>query len=146
MIDSIADILFIEDSLADIAFIKAILKLKKIECSAHFLRDGDDIIEMVKSEDSFLKNIDLIFMDFNLTTCTGLEILSMIKEKDALKHIPVVMLTGSDSPEDMAHAEKLGARGYIVKPLNEAQLKDTISNLPTLNYTSTTEGVYIHKK
>jgi len=47
----------------------------------------------------------------------GLEVLSIIKEDDNLKHIPVVVLTTSSSDQDILKSYKLHANCYITKPV-----------------------------
>ena len=70
---------------------------------------------------------DLIFLDFSMPEESGLEVLKKIKtETPAMVHkIPVIMLTGREEFEkDCLDA---GAAGYITKPFDLFQLKETLS-------------------
>ena len=58
---------------------------------------------------------DLILLDINLPGLSGLELLARIKGDARLRRIPVIMLTTSDSPADVARAYALGAGGYVTK-------------------------------
>ena len=58
---------------------------------------------------------DLLFLDINLPGLSGLELLARIKGDARLRRIPVIMLTTSDSPADVARAYALGAGGYVSK-------------------------------
>lgn len=59
---------------------------------------------------------DLILMDVMMPKLNGLKLCKMIKESDAYKHIPVVLLSARNSNEDIDLAFEVGADDYVVKP------------------------------
>ena len=61
---------------------------------------------------------DLILLDLHLPKLDGLEVLTAIKSSTDLRSIPVVILTTSNSDEDMEEAYQRHANSYIVKPLD----------------------------
>ena len=71
---------------------------------------------------------DLILMDISLPVLDGIEAFKKIREKESLRHIPVVALTASAMK---GHREKIlayGFNGYISKPVDEALLKKAIED------------------
>jgi chemotaxis family two-component system response regulator Rcp1 len=60
---------------------------------------------------------DLILLDLNLPKKDGREVLEEIKESEALKSIPVVILTTSASDVDILRSYRLHANCYITKPV-----------------------------
>jgi CheY-like chemotaxis protein len=64
---------------------------------------------------------DLILLDLNLPRKDGREVLADIKSDDALKRIPVVVLTTSQAEEDILKAYHLNANCYISKPVDLEQ-------------------------
>jgi CheY-like chemotaxis protein len=56
-------------------------------------------------------------LDLNLPQVNGQTILAWVKSDEALKHIPVVILTSSTEPEDIRQSYALGANAYVQKPL-----------------------------
>ena len=56
----------------------------------------------------------------------GLQLLGEMKKDDALKHIPVLMVTAEARKEDILLAAQLGAAGYVVKPFTKAILEDKV--------------------
>ena len=58
---------------------------------------------------------DLILLDLMLPDRSGLDVLKAIKENEETKHIPVIILTGKDSGEEVIKGKQLGADDYCVK-------------------------------
>ncbi len=63
-------------------------------------------------------SISMIILDLNLPRHDGIEILQELQQSGWLEHIPVVVLTSSDSPLDRLMANELGATRYLRKPSN----------------------------
>ncbi|WP_079032285.1 response regulator [Streptomyces specialis] len=61
---------------------------------------------------------DLIVLDLNMPRMNGRELLAVLKEEEALKMIPVVVLTTSAAPDDVAAAYRRHANAYVSKPVN----------------------------
>lgn len=77
---------------------------------------------------SMLKNgqFDFVVSDINMPNMTGFDLLSAIKKDDALKHLPVLMVTAEARKEDIVRAAQDGAAGYIVKPFTKATLEEKV--------------------
>jgi CheY-like chemotaxis protein len=65
----------------------------------------------------------LLVLDHKMRGLTGLEVLAAIKHHDALRHLPIVILSSSEIPSDHATAIALGAEAYLIKPTNLASLR-----------------------
>ena len=59
---------------------------------------------------------ELILLDLNLPRVDGAQVLSHIRQTQAYKATPVIILTSSDSPRDRETALRLGASLYFRKP------------------------------
>jgi DNA-binding NarL/FixJ family response regulator len=70
---------------------------------------------------------DVILMDIIMPECDGLEATRMIK--DEMPHIKVVMLTVSESEENLFRAIKLGAQGYLLKSVEAKELFQVLRGL-----------------
>lgn len=69
---------------------------------------------------------DLITLDVLLPDANGFSILKELQQDERTKNIPVVFVTVR---EEKDKGINLGARGYIVKPFNEGELKGTIRSI-----------------
>ena len=75
---------------------------------------------------------DLIVLDITMPIMTGVEMLEKIKADEALKSIPVIMLTAESGKESVLKIVKMGVKDYIVKPFKGEQLIERAMNLVTL--------------
>jgi len=72
---------------------------------------------------------DFVVCDINMPNMNGFEFLKAAKADDALKHIPVLMVTAEARKEDIVLAAQSGAAGYIVKPFTKAILEEKIQKI-----------------
>lgn len=84
----------------------------------HWAQDGAEALEFLfrKGRYKDAPRPNLILLDLNLPKVKGQIILEKIKEDEKLRKIPVVVLTVSDSEEEMARAYDSGAAGFLNKP------------------------------
>lgn len=72
---------------------------------------------------------DFVVSDINMPIMNGFELLSAIRTDDALKHLPVLMVTAEARKEDIVMAAQGGASGYIVKPFTKATLEEKVGKI-----------------
>lgn len=112
-------ILIVEDE-------ESLLKLESILLTSkgyqvQGVANGKEALEAIKTTPP-----DLVLLDIMLPEIDGFEVCQRIKENEATKHIPVIMLTAKKSREDMSRGEKVGADWYITKPFKSAMVIETI--------------------
>ncbi|WP_108666836.1 response regulator [Euzebya rosea] len=105
--DSRADVVFIDESMQDVGFDAELL----------VATDGQAALELLRAvERAEGPRPDLILLDLNLPYIGGLELLDYIKGSDVLVEVPVIVLSTSDAPADIASSYRGHASSYIVKP------------------------------
>ena len=72
---------------------------------------------------------DFVVTDINMPNMDGFGLLNAIKADDALRHLPVLMVTAEARKEDIVRATKEGAAGYIVKPFTKATLEEKVQKI-----------------
>ena len=86
--------------------------------------DGAVALQMLKAQ-----KYDFVVSDINMPNMNGFELLKAVKADDALKHIPVLMVTAEARKEDIVLAAQSGAAGYIVKPFTKATLEEKVQKI-----------------
>ncbi len=110
-----ARILIIEDHAPDVYLVKEALRESGVSFELTQVNDGNAArIYLVEQTSGGIP--DLIFLDLNLPKANGMELLRMIRSWPHLAHVPVAVLTSSNSPQDRENAYRLGANLFITKP------------------------------
>ena len=111
-------VLLIEDNEGDIELIKEAFVNTEIRKSLKICTNGEQAIDYIKDSNrqgqKYLPSI--ILLDINLPKIDGKEVLIFLKNDQKLKKIPVIILSSSALPKDIAFAYENHANSYIVKP------------------------------
>jgi len=86
----------------------------------------DGVVGLRKLQDG---NFDFIVSDWNMPNMDGLTMLQNIRANEALKKIPVLMVTAEAKKENIVAAAQAGASGYIVKPFTAATLDEKLNKI-----------------
>ncbi|KGK42442.1 hypothetical protein LH51_00905 [Nitrincola sp. A-D6] len=129
--DSLFRVLLIEDEPADAHLIRLAFEENKVLVNLSHVKDGVEAFSFLRRESGYADEVqpDLILLDLNMPRMSGRQFLEKIKQDGALRHIPVVVLTTSDSESDILTSYNLGAAGYVVKPVD---IDDFIRQVQTL--------------
>jgi two-component system, chemotaxis family, response regulator Rcp1 len=124
-------VLLVEDSRADARLIVEVFKDEKIKVDLNLVIDGDEAMSYLHRDGDYQNATrpDLIILDLNLPNKDGREVLTELKEDPRLKSIPVVVLTTSESEEDILRSYKLQASCYVTKPIDLSQFIKIIKSL-----------------
>ena len=77
-------------------------------------------VEANNALNSSLENFDLVLLDLGLPGVSGVEVLSMLRQRDAA--LPVIILTARAEVADKVRGLELGANDYVTKPFSFAEL------------------------
>ena len=86
----------------------------------------DGIAALAKLRDG---GFDFVVSDVNMPNMNGFDLLRQIRADDALKSLPVLMVTAEAKKEDIITAAQAGASGYIVKPFTKATLEEKLTKI-----------------
>ena len=106
-------ILLVEDNPGDARLIQEALAQHR-PSEVHVVSDGVQALEFLRDGTP----PELIILDLNLPKKDGREVLAEIKQDSFLRRIPIVVLTTSESEEDVGRTYDLHANCYITKPVN----------------------------
>jgi CheY-like chemotaxis protein len=105
----------------DDAALLSLLKMH-LESAGHLVdstEDGWDCLTRLEYAD-----YDVVLLDYNMPGITSLTVLQHIQARRS--SVPVVMMTGQPNSEVAAHALAAGARACLVKPVDPAELEQTV--------------------
>jgi len=107
-----------EDNPADVYLIEEALRRYKFAYLLEVADDGEQMLRMIAAvdQDPSASCPDLFLIDLNLPRRPGDEILARIRQTSRCAHVPTIVITSSDSPQDRARARELGASFYFRKP------------------------------
>lgn len=114
------NILLIEDNPADIRLTREAIQEVCTHCHLQVALDGQTAMDMLFGRGEFtdFSEPSLILLDLNIPGMDGRSILAEIKGSESLRRIPVVVLTTSNSREDIDRCYDLQANCFITKPVD----------------------------
>lgn len=115
----VTNILLAEDNEADIVLIRKCLnQATSFDFELHVVHDGEEALSFLAGGHGYEGKPmpDMIILDLNMPKLGGIEVLQRIKADKRLKVTPIIVLTSSDSGEDIVCAYKNHANCYIQKP------------------------------
>jgi len=83
----------------------------------HEASNGEDAMEVLDNTD-----VHFIILDLFLPKMHGFEIIKNIRDRDLGSDVPILVVTGEASREDIVKSADLGANGYLLKPFQTQQL------------------------
>ena len=127
-----ATILLVEDDPGDQKLITVSLKNQKIGNEVYTADSGEEAMDFLYQRGKYSHGTsrpDLILLDLNMPGMGGKEFLRRIKEDEKMKSIPVIILTSSDSDDDIIDTYNLHACGYVKKPVKLEDFKRVVKQI-----------------
>ena len=87
-----------------------VLKFREEGFRVEVASDGKKAFEQIKEV-----HPDVVLLDIVMPLMDGFEVLNKVKQDDALKNIPIILLTNLGQKEDTERGTSLGASDYIIK-------------------------------
>jgi len=125
------DVLLVEDDPGDVLMTREAFEERHVADRLHVVSDGVLAVQFLRRTDSFatVPRPGLILLDLNLPRRNGLEVLAELKADQSLHSIPVVVLTSSQSEQDILRSYSLHASAFVTKPLEFERFLDAIRQI-----------------
>ena len=122
------DILLIEDNSGDVRLIERAFETRELPGTLHAVQTGEEALDWLYQRDDFAEapRPDLVLLDLNLSATSGQDMLEEIKSEPRMKRIPVIILTSSQSEEDLIEVYEKYANAYLLKPVDPEEFADLI--------------------
>lgn len=129
--DDAVDILVVEDDPDDIRLLREAFDAVGHETRLRSVTDGDEAIDLLRRQatDDARSLPDLALVDLSVPGRNGYEILEAIRDSPQLGLLPVIILTSSDSPEDIERCYNARANAYLTKPNGEDEFASLVETV-----------------
>lgn len=125
--------LLAEDNEHDVELTLDALSENRLANEVVVVRDGAEALDYLYRRGRYQQreegNPVVVLLDLKMPKVDGLEVLRRIKQDDALRQIPVVMLTSSREENDLVESYRLGANAYVVKPVEFNRFVEAVREL-----------------
>ncbi len=105
------------------------MKLEQGPFEVTLAADGEEAVQTVMGAD----RVDLVLLDLMMPRLSGLDVLRKLREQDAYKALPIVILTAGGSSMDQRAAMDLGATEMLTKPFSPKKLYALVARLTNVN-------------
>jgi two-component system, chemotaxis family, response regulator Rcp1 len=129
-------ILLVEDTPSDIRLTQEALKEGSLKYELTVLNDGEQAMEYFRKVAGTDEQPDLVLLDLNMPKKNGHEVLAEMQEIEALKSIPVILLTVSRDEEEILHALDVKMNYYLGKPVTSEKLNTLLAAMDELSGSS----------
>ena len=125
------EVLLVEDNEGDARLLRETLLVANPGVRLHVVGDGDEAMAFLTYQEPYLNapRPDVILLDLNLPKISGLEVLARVKQNPWLKTIPLIVLTTSQSKQDIVSSYRLLASCYLTKPAQLAEFEKLVVSL-----------------
>ena len=114
-------LLLAEDDDGHAALIQRNLKRAGVSNEIVRVRDGQEALDYLRGEGAYANRPPdaplLLLLDINMPRVDGVGVLKAVKADPKLAPLPVIMLTTTDDPREIARCYELGCSIYITKPV-----------------------------
>jgi len=123
MINPEMNVLVVDDAATMRRIVRSLLRELGIK-NVREAEDGEAAFEDLKRQKA-----DLVVSDWAMPKMTGIELLRAIRQDEALKDTPVLMVTAESKKENIMEAVQAGVNNYIVKPFNSKTLEEKLDKI-----------------
>lgn len=133
MTSMLKPILLVEDNPHDLELTLIALSKSQLANQVVICRDGAEALDYLLQRGDYASrtvgNPAVVLLDLKLPKVDGLEVLKTVRATQALRSMPVVMLTSSKEEQDLVRSYELGVNAYVVKPVDFTEFVRAIADL-----------------
>ncbi len=124
-------VLVVEDNADDRELL--LRQLRKTGMSDHvkFISDGKEALNFLTAPDPLpvAQELVAIFLDLNLPSLSGLDLLRALRECERFQATPVIVMTSSNDPRDLEECRRLNVTNYVSKPVTFISFSKAVADV-----------------
>lgn len=128
------EVLLVEDSPADVRIAEEAIVDAGVNVNLHVVNDGEAAVRYLTQQAPYnnATTPDIVLLDLNMPKMNGHDVLDEIRNQNKMKEVPIVLLTASESCDDVEKAHNLGINYYLRKPVQGPCLGELLSAVQSL--------------
>jgi CheY-like chemotaxis protein len=128
-------VLLVEDSKRDAEAFRILFRSVGVSNPIVTLNDGARAIAYLEGKGEFADRDkyplpSILLLDLRMPDIDGFDVLEWMKGRPHLNHILTVVLSAYDGIREVTHAYSLGAKSFLVKPLNRLDVQNLLKAFP----------------
>ena len=131
MVDNPVRVVVIEDNEDDRDLLLRQLKKSGMDSHVKFIANGQEALDFLTGPraPSLAEELIAIFLDLKLPSLDGVELLRRIRANDKLQNLPVIVMTSSNDPKDIAECHRLKVTSYVPKPVTFTSFSKAVADV-----------------
>ncbi len=121
-------VLIAEDNDAHAALISSNLQRAGLVNPMLRFKDGDEVLRYLDN-DAVRGGSYILLLDIKMPRTDGVEVLRRVKASPVLRRVPVIILTTTDDPHEVARCHDIGCSSYVTKPVDPDKFREAIQTL-----------------
>ena len=126
-----SNVLLVEDSEIDVLMTTRSFQKASFDIDLQHVPNGRECMDFLRREGAYADAFapDLILLDINMPVMDGRQVLAEIAQDKELCMLPVIVLTSSESDEEVEQMYRLGCSSFISKPADSSRFAEVIQHL-----------------
>jgi CheY-like chemotaxis protein len=139
-------VLVAEDDVNHVYCIRYALEQASVSSHLAVVDDGDEAVKYLKGDGKYANRAqypypDLLLLDLKMPRVPGLEVMAWMQQQPEHRNLPTIVLTVSQELRDVTRAYQLGAKSFLVKPVNMQDLQNLLREMEKVMRTRVANGI-----
>ena len=128
------ELLLVDDSATDAELCIRTLKANNLANAIIWVKDGEEALDFLFGRGKFAgRGVEhppkVVLLDLRLPKVDGLDVLRQVRADERLKPVPIFVLSSSKEDRDVVESYRLGANGYVSKPVEFHEFSAAVTKL-----------------
>jgi CheY-like chemotaxis protein len=124
-------VLVVEDNADDRELLLRQLRKTGMADYVKFISDGKEALNFLTVPEPLpvAQELVAIFLDLNLPSLKGLDLLRALRERERFQTTPVIVMTSSNDPRDLEECRRLRVTNYVSKPVTFTSFSKAVADV-----------------